>query len=216
MRLSLLLLSTTCKTMQQAPLSLAEIETLGELLASIPEPYIPMEPDMLDGYLTAITLMRNPPEAEAWFAPVLSLDGNPPRAKEFPTITKLRHLVFCRGAELEAAILAEKPIDPILFDEDATEEDPFSPLRPFANGFLQATLLWPELMKTENDAVRAALVGILRYADIDADDKESQSLLKGIEEDIAFATLDEALSDLQACVAEIAEVTRLSPKKRSH
>ena len=202
--------------MKKAALTLEEIETLGELLASIPEPYIPMEPDMLDGYLTAIALMRNPPESNAWFTPVLSMDGNPPSAKEFPAVSSIRHLVFRRGAELEAAILAEKPIDPILFDEDATEEDPFSPLRPFANGFLQATLLWPELMKTENDAVRAALVGILRYADIDADDKESQALLEGIEEDIAFATLDEALGDLQACVAEIAEVTRLSPKKRSH
>ena len=202
--------------MKQTPLSLAEIEMLGELLASIPEPYIPMEPDMLDGYLTAIALMRNPPKADAWFAPILSLDGKAPSAKQFPEVSKLRHLVFRRGAELEAAILAEKPIDPILFDEDATEEDPFCPLRPFANGFLQATLLWPELMKTENDAVRAALVGILRYADIDADDKESQDLLENIEEDIAFASLDEALADLQACVAEIAEVTRHAQKKASH
>ncbi len=202
--------------MKQNPLSLAEIEMLGELLAGIPEPYIPMEPDMLDGYLTAIALMHNPPKADAWFAHILSLDGNPPSAKQFPEVSELRHLVFRRGAELEAAILAEKPIDPILFDEDATEEDPFCPLRPFANGFLQASLLWPELMKTENEAVRAALVGILRYADIDADDKESQELLENIEEDIAFASLDEALGDLQACVAEIAEVTRHPHKKTSH
>ena len=44
--------------MRTAPLSLDEIETLGELLASTPEPAVPMEPDMLDGYLTAIALMK--------------------------------------------------------------------------------------------------------------------------------------------------------------
>ena len=49
--------------MRTAPLSLDEIETLGELLASTPEPAVPMEPDMLDGYLTAIALMTKPPSA---------------------------------------------------------------------------------------------------------------------------------------------------------
>ena len=42
-------------------LTLEDIDRLGELLASIPEPFVPMEPDMLDGYLTAIALLRHPP-----------------------------------------------------------------------------------------------------------------------------------------------------------
>ena len=38
-------------------LTLEQIDQLGELLAGIPEPFVPMEADMLDGYLTAIALL---------------------------------------------------------------------------------------------------------------------------------------------------------------
>ena len=47
--------------MSKVSLSLEEIEQLGELLARIPEAFTPMEPDKLDGFLTALTLMKNPP-----------------------------------------------------------------------------------------------------------------------------------------------------------
>ena len=42
------------------PLTLEEIETLGELLARIPDNFSAMEPDTLDGFLTALTLMKHP------------------------------------------------------------------------------------------------------------------------------------------------------------
>ena len=61
--------------MRTAPLSLDEIETLGELLASTPEPAVPMEPDMLDGYLTAIALMKKPPRIDRWLAFVTDING---------------------------------------------------------------------------------------------------------------------------------------------
>ena len=57
--------------------------------------------------------------------------------------------------------------------------------------------------------MQAALVGILRYANIEKEDEVSHSLLASIDTEIPFADLDEALADIEACVGEIAEVTRL-------
>lgn len=64
--------------------------------------------------------------------------------------------------------------------------------------------------------MQAALVGIMRYSSKDnaedesAEENETETILRDIETDVAFANLDEALADLQACVQEIAEVTRKS------
>ena len=59
------------------PLTLEEIETLGELLARIPDNFSAMEPDMLDGFLTALTLMKHPPEQADWLPYVFDSEGNP-------------------------------------------------------------------------------------------------------------------------------------------
>ncbi len=195
--------------MKKAPLSLTEIETLGELLASVPEPYLPMEPDMLDGFLTAIALMKKPPASSDWFNLILDIEAHRIVLEKIPRGSLLRDLIFRRGAELEASILARKPIDPIIFDDEESD-DFLAPLRPFSNGVLLACCQWPELTKNPNDSVKAALVGLLRYADLAKDDDATTELINSIDEGIVFASLDEALSDIQACVGEIAEVTRLS------
>ncbi len=193
--------------MKDRPLALDEIETLGELLASIPEPSIPMEPDGLDGFLTAISLMKHPPLAEKWLPLVLDVDGHAPAYSRIAHFSELKQLIFRRGRELEAAILLKKNIDPILFEENESE-DPFFALRPFSDGFLLACCLWPELLEMRNTAVQAALVGILRYSHTDKEDDVSHALLASIDKEIPFTNLDEALADLQACIGEIAEVTR--------
>lgn len=195
--------------MKKAPLHLDEIETLGELLASIPEPFIPMEPDMLDGFLTAIALMKKPPETSEWFRFILDIEGRAVPLEKIARANLLRELIFRRGAELENTILASKPIDPIIFDDEESE-DFLAPLRPFSNGVLLACCQWPELTKNPNDSVKAALVGLLRYADLAKDDEATLALLDSIDEGIVFANLDEALADVEACVGEIADVTRLS------
>lgn len=196
--------------MSNASLSLEEIDQLGELLASVPEPYVPMEADMLDGFLTAIALMQRPPKIDEWMVYVLDEQG-----RSIPVLTngaKLRALILKRGAQLEADILSETPIDPVLYDAEG-DEAPISALTPFADGFSAACDLWPELLQSKSKAVQAALVGILRYSSpdddkSDADEEEEEKIIKGISEDVAFVNLDEALADLQSCVQEIAEVTR--------
>ena len=207
------------------PLTLEEIETLGELLANIPDEFSAMEPDMLDGFLTALTLMKNPPEQTDWLPYIFDESANPRAKLAEPNQSQLRKLILRRGAEIEATVLAEKPIDPILFDfdeetgEELKGEDSLAALTPFADGFAAACSLWPELVKNETKAVQAGMVGILRWAgknaaksidenSVETADKETEEIETEIENEVAFADLDEALADLQACVQEIAEVTR--------
>ncbi|MGN1209059.1 MAG: UPF0149 family protein [Duodenibacillus sp.] len=193
-------------------LTLEQIDQLGELLAGIPEPFVPMEADMLDGYLTAIALLKTPPALEDWLPLVFDVEGrNRAKLPDPQRQATLRKLILARGAEIEAQILAEKPIDPIIYDDEADAEDEFAALSPFADGFAFACSAWPELLKSEDKAVQAALVGILRYesqSEESEEDREVEEVLNGIEEEVAFADLDEALADLAACVQEIAEVTR--------
>ena len=49
------------------PLTLNDIERLGELLAAVPDPFVPMEADQLDGFLTALCLLKVPPAIDDWF-----------------------------------------------------------------------------------------------------------------------------------------------------
>ena len=198
-------------------LTLEDIDRLGELLASIPEPFVPMEPDMLDGYLTAIALLRHPPRIEDWIGLVFDIEGRTRASLASEEMQhELRKLVFARGAEIEQLILTQKPIDPIIFeDEPENPDDPFDALHPFADGFALACSNWPELMKNTSKAVQAALVGVLRYESPDENTPDDeQEVAASIEEDMAFADLDEALADLTACVQEIAEVTRAEDIER--
>lgn len=202
-------------------LSLEEIDLLGELLARIPDSFSPMEPDMLDGFLTAITLMKHPPEQKDWMPYVFDSEANPRARLEEPHQSQLKKLILRRGSEIEAAVLDEKPIDPILFDfDDETGEvlegeASLAALTPFADGFAAACTLWPELIKNSAASVQAGLVGILRWSEKNEDDEETQSIEASINTEVAFADLDEALADLQACVQEIAETTRREDIERA-
>lgn len=193
------------------PLTLDDIERLGELLAAVPEPFVPMEADQLDGFLTALSLLKIPPSIDDWFIYVLDASGNR-RAKlaDPAEQAELRRLVLARGAEIESRILSEKPVDPIIYDEDVdadAPEDELAALAPFADGFAFACSLWPELMKSQDKAVQAALVGILRHESPDENETQACEEADAAEE-VRFAGLDEALEDVEACVQEIAEVTR--------
>jgi uncharacterized protein len=202
--------------MALAALSLDEIDRLGELLAKIPEPFIPMEADMLDGYLTALALMKNPPEQQDWMPLIFDMEGRERAHLKEPEQSELRKLILRRGGQLEAAILNEKPIDPIIYEAEDDEGNPIDgpesieALSSFSNGFSAACSMWPELLKNQSKAVQAAVVGILRYETKDEEDadEETHSILSDIDESVAFLNLDEAVADLEACVQEIAEVTR--------
>ena len=70
-------------------------------------------------------------------------------------------------------------------------------------------------MKSQNKAVQAALVGILRHESPDEDGEEEETEAVDAAEEVRFANLDEALEDVEACVQEIAEVTRKDDIKKA-
>lgn len=205
------------------PLTLTDIDHLGELLAAVPEPFVPMEADQLDGFLTALCLLKVPPAIDDWFVYVMDASGNRRAKLSDPADqAELRRLVLARGAEIESRILHEKPVDPIIYDEEIDEDDPdaeLAALAPFADGFAFACSLWPELMKSQDKAVQAALVGILRHESPDEGEDENKDETLSDEaqacEEVRFASLDEALEDIEACVQEIAEVTRKADIKKA-
>lgn len=201
------------------PLSLTDIEHLGELLAAIPDPFVPMEADQLDGFLTALCLLKVPPAIDDWFVYVMDASGNRRAKLSDPADqAELRRLVLARGAEIESRILHEKPVDPIIYDEEVDEDSPdgeLAALAPFADGFAFACSLWPELMKSQDKAVQAALVGILRHESPDEEESAEDVSEENASSEVRFASLDEALEDVEACVQEIAEVTRRNDIKKA-
>ena len=198
--------------MTQNTMTLEDIERLGELLATIPEPFVPMEADMLDGYLTAIALMKAPPSIEDWIGFVFDVENRNRARLPEPRQSELRKLILRRGAVLEQAILSQKAIDPIVYEEEeeGAGENELSALSAFSDGFAFACSTWPELLKNEDKAVQAALVGVLRYETRNEEEQteDEDAVIDSIEEEVPFMNLDEALADLEACVQEIAEVTR--------
>lgn len=201
------------------PLSLTDIEHLGELLAAIPDPFVPMEADQLDGFLTALCLLKVPPAIDDWFVYVMDASGNRRAKLSDPADqAELRRLVLARGAEIESRILHERPVDPIIYDEEVDEDSPdgeLAALAPFADGFAFACSLWPELMKSQDKAVQAALVGILRHESPDEEESAEDVSEENASAEVRFASLDEALEDVEACVQEIAEVTRRNDIKKA-
>lgn len=201
------------------PLSLTDIEHLGELLAAVPDPFVPMEADQLDGFLTALCLLKVPPAIDDWFVYVMDASGNRRAKLSDPADqAELRRLVLARGAEIESRILHEKPVDPIIYDEEVDEDSPdgeLAALAPFADGFAFACSLWPELMKSQDKAVQAALVGILRHESPDEEEAAEDVSEENASAEVRFASLDEALEDVEACVQEIAEVTRRNDIKKA-
>ena len=59
------------------PLSDEEFVEIGELLALMPEPYESMEPDRMDGFLTAIALLPEPVAPSEWMPFVLTKKAAP-------------------------------------------------------------------------------------------------------------------------------------------
>ncbi|MCF0252827.1 MAG: UPF0149 family protein [Duodenibacillus sp.] len=199
-------------------LTVEDFERLGELLAGAPEDAAPMEPDMLDGYLSVIALLPSPPPVAQWLGQVFDLNGRLAMDPRDPWQAEVRRLVLRRGAQIERCLLQQRGIDPVVYDEDAADGEggaDFSALAPFAEGFALACSQWPALVESQDKAVQAALVGVLRYEPEDEEDGETSELVSEVSRQVAFASLDEAVEDLQACLQEIAEVTRAGDIRRA-
>lgn len=191
-------------------LSVAELVELDEALAALPEPAEPMDAATLDGFLVALLLMSAPPPPAQWLPFVFDAQGRPLQAT---ASARLPELVMRRHAQLAGLIEAGRPIDPVIFEPEDEAGRPvggleaLAALEPFALGFLDAAQRWPGLLESDDEAVAAALIGILRHLP-----EDSLGDLAGaraeLDAEAPFASLDEALGDLIGSVTEAALASR--------
>lgn len=196
------------------PLSPAELVELDEALASIPEPFEPMDAATLDGFLVALLLLPAEPPTGDWLPLVFDAEARTGAAPTDPQLAaQLPDLVLRRYHELDATLGARRAIDPIVFEIEDERGRPVggvagvAALEPFALGFLDAAQRWPGLLDSDDERIAAALVGVLRHL---PEESLGDLLETRYELDVEapLATLDAAIEDLAGCVAEIAAITR--------
>ena len=219
-------------------LSDAELRELDALLAALPEPLVPMDVVMLDGYLCGVIVQPALIGADAWLPPVFDIESRPPPAGD-AGVERIRALVLRRHAALNRALLEDGGFDPLIFEsqeddgapaqeqaageaQDAAQaspataadlaSDPFAelpavsrPIAPWVAGFEAACMSFPDLFDSTDDAVAAALARIMRH--LPPDNDEEREIVAMLDRDLPLASLDEAIDELVAAVADLADLT---------
>ena len=196
------------------PLDDKEFIELGELLASIPTPFQPMEADRMDGYLTAVILLPQRMPPSKWMPFIFDDEGRTDAAiPDEESESRLEELIYRRYRSIESSLRQLKPIDPITYDLEDERGRPIGgweairTLSPFASGFLEAINRWPGLLETDDELVQSALLGILRHLP-DDEIGDLEEIRNELELESPLENLKEALEDLALSCAEIASVTR--------
>ena len=206
-------------------LSDAEFRELDELLAALPEPLMPMDVVMLDGYLCGVIVQPALVAAEQWLALVFDIEGRALPA-DAPGRECLVALVSRRHAALNRALLEAGGFDPLILedDDDAVDNDmtgddaardepdelaalsPISrPLMPWVVGFQTACATFPALLESDDEAVMAALARLFRH--LPAQSEDDRELVATLDRELPLASLDEAIEELVASVADLADLT---------
>ncbi len=202
-------------------LSNAELDELDDLLAAIPEPAMPMDVVMLDGYLCGVIVQPALVPAEQWLALVPDIERRA-FAQEAVGADRIRALALRHHAALVRALHEDGWFDPLILDDDAQAQDdeppgpqvdPFAalnpvsrPLAPWVIGFQFACVTFPALLESEDDAVMTALARIFRHVPAESD--EERDLVATLDRELPLETLDEAIDDLVSSVADLADLTQ--------
>ena len=205
----------------------AEFAELDELLADIPEPLEPLDIVMLDGFLCALIVQPVLLEADAWLPYVFDAGGHrwgeaQPAAEQL----RARSLVLRRHAALNRSIAEYGSFDPFILEaseEDGAESEadvaaepdpkaqPAEPvlvdpigeaLLPWVAGFEQALQLFPALADLDDPQVSLTLARLFRFL---PEDEQGTAALVARERPLA--SLEDAIAELVACVAELYELT---------
>lgn len=220
-----------------------EFRELDELLAQIPEPLVPLDCVLLDGFLCGVLVQPVAIEPAAWLPYVFDADA---RELPFDIDAALRErivaLTLRRHAALNRALLEDGGFDPMLLaeddsqddtadgveenarddagdasaapDRDAEEDDDLRdrvarvsrPLLPWVAGFEAANIAFPHLEEIDDDAVALALARIYRHLPAETD--AQREINATLDEDMPLASVDDAVEELVAAVADLADLTR--------
>ena len=209
-------------------LSDAEFRELDELLAAAPAPLEAMDAVMLDGYLCGVIVQPERIAPERWLPWVLDAQGrafaSDPAWADYP---RARALMLRRHAALNRAIEGEGWFDPLILEDDPeaapaetapaaepqagdaalAELAPLSrPLAPWVAGLHFACSTFDGLFELDDPAIAATLARLWRHLPIE--DESERELIALMDREAPLASLDEAIADLVAAVAELAELTR--------
>lgn len=196
------------------PLSDDEFIELGELLASLPEKFEPMEADRMDGFLTALVLLPDSVPPSEWMPYIFDEERDPlATLADEKDQERLEDLIYRRYRSIENTLSRCEALDPIVYDVEDDDGHILSgwegivALEPFAAGFLEAMNRWPGLRETGSELVDSALLGILRHLPEDLVG-DMQEVKEELEFESPLENLTQATDDLAESVAEIASVTR--------
>jgi uncharacterized protein len=204
-------------------LSDAEFAELDELLAATPEPLEPLDVVMLDGYLCGVLVQPVLLAPATWLPHVFDLDATPlPEEVDAIWLARITALLTRRHAALNRAIEEDGWFEPLVleFDEDHPPEplaegevnplaglSPISQsLMPWAAGFHHANTCFADLSDLPDDAVMAAMARIYRH--LPGETTDEQEVVALLDKEHPMATLDDAMEDLVAAVADLQDLTR--------
>lgn len=200
-------------------LSDAELRELDERLAAVPEPLLPMDVVMLDGYLCGVIVQPELITPERWLTQVFDIDGRA-LPMDVPARERLVALVLRRHAALNRALLEDGWFDPLILEDDDEaaddaahdEPDPLAdmnpvsrPLMPWVVGFQTACVAFPTLLESEDEAVMTALARLFRH--LPAESEDEREVVDTLDREMPLASLDEAIEELVASVADLADLT---------
>lgn len=203
----------------EKPLNDDEFVELGELLAAMPEPFEPMEPDYMDGFLTALLCLPDEPSPGDWMPYIFDSQARQDAALADPDEQdRLEELIYRRYRSIDTTLAHCRPVDPIIYEIEDNRgrpvrgADSVAAVIPFALGFSEVINRWEGLKDSTDDRINGALLGILRHLpdDVAGDLAEIKA---DLDLESPIVNLDQALEDIAESVAEIAAVTRGFEKK---
>jgi len=201
-------------------LSDAEFAELDELLAGIPEPLEPLDAVMLDGFIAGVLVQPELIESDRWLPHVFDAGGHRwGESEPGPEQVRARELIARRYTAMNRSLAEFGAFDPLILepeeeDEGAearepSDEPPLDPVAravlPWVAGFEFAASLFPALYDLEDEAVAATLTRLYRFLPAETPEEEASREL--LVRELPLATLDAAIEELVACVAELYELT---------
>jgi uncharacterized protein len=194
----------------------AEFAELDDLLAGIPEPLEPLDIVMLDGFLAAIVVQPELVDPERWLPFVFDAGGHRwGEAEPSPEQLRARELLLRRHAAINRTLAEHGGFDPKVLEPSAAAQgdapaepaaDPVTAaLAPWVAGFEWATHVFPALAELADDRVALALARLYRFLPTEGEDE--QAIVALVAKERPLASLDEAIEEVVACVAELYDLT---------
>ncbi|MEO5882326.1 MAG: UPF0149 family protein [Caldimonas sp.] len=207
-------------------LSDAEFAELDGLLAAIPEPLEPLDAVMLDGFIAGVLVQPELIDAERWLPHVFDAGGHRwGESAPGPEQLRARELIGRRYSAMNRSLAEFGGFDPLILEPDepdepdapdelvgaetTQDEPPLDPITrailPWVAGFEFAASILPGLYALEDDAVATTLTRLYRFLPAEGAEEEATAALLASER--PMPTLDAAIEELIACVAELYELT---------